>query len=156
MAICPSSYENCGIPRYEYCCGGCCFTELPPHSGGPAYPPCPNVCGSVGPTGPTGPTGAAGAIGPTGPTGPTGATGAIGPTGPTGPTGAAGAIGPTGPPGPTGAEGAIGPTGPAGPAGAITPAEAVANLAAGATQEEVIARFNELLGALRGAGLLAN
>lgn len=126
MAVCPSSYENCGIPRYEYCCGGCCFTELPPHSGGPAYPPCPNVCGSVGPTGPTGPAGAAGAIGPTGPTGPTGATGAIGPTGP------------------------------AGPAGAVTPAEAVANLAAGATQEEVIARFNELLGALRGAGLLAN
>ncbi len=126
MAVCPSSYENCGIPRYEYCCGGCCFTELPPHSGGPAYPPCPSVCGSVGPTGPTGPAGAAGAIGPTGPTGP------------------------------TGAEGAIGPTGPAGPAGAVTPAEAVANLAAGATQEEVIARFNELLGALRGAGLLAN
>lgn len=126
MAVCPSSYENCGIPRYEYCCGGCCFTELPPHSGGPAYPPCPSVCGSVGPTGPTGPAGAAGAIGPTGPTGPTGATGAIGPTGP------------------------------AGPAGAVTPAEAVANLAAGATQEEVIARFNELLGALRGAGLLAN
>ena len=126
MAVCPSSYENCGIPRYEYCCGGCCFTELPPHSGGPAYPPCPNVCGSVGPTGPTGPTGAAGAIGPTGPTGPAGAAGAIGPTGPTG------------------------------PAGAVTPAEAVANLAAGATQEEVIARFNELLGALRGAGLLAN
>ena len=126
MAVCPSSYENCGIPRYEYCCGGCCFTELPPHSGGPAYPPCPSVCGSGGPTGPTGPAGAAGAIGPTGPTGPTGATGAIGPTGP------------------------------AGPAGAVTPAEAVANLAAGATQEEVIARFNELLGALRGAGLLAN
>ena len=141
MAVCPSSYENCGIPRYEYCCGGCCFTELPPHSGGPAYPPCPNVCGSVGPTGPTGPTGAAGAIGPTGPTGPAGAAGAIGPTGPTGPAGAAGAIGPTGP---------------TGPAGAVTPAEAVANLAAGATQEEVIARFNELLGALRGAGLLAN
>ena len=126
MAVCPSSYENCGIPRYEYCCGGCCFTELPPHSGGPAYPPCPSVCGSVGPTGPTGPAGAAGAIGPTGPTGPAGAAGAIGPTGP------------------------------AGPAGAVTPAEAVANLAAGATQEEVIARFNELLGALRGAGLLAN
>ena len=141
MAVCPSSYENCGIPRYEYCCGGCCFTELPPHSGGPAYPPCPNVCGSVGPTGPTGPTGAAGAIGPTGPTGPAGAAGAIGPTGPTGPAGAAGAIGPTGP---------------TGPAGAVTPAEAVANLAPGATQEEVIARFNELLGALRGAGLLAN
>ena len=141
MAVCPSSYENCGIPRYEYCCGGCCFTELPPHSGGPAYPPCPSVCGSVGPTGPTGPAGAAGAIGPTGPTGPTGAEGAIGPTGPTGPTGATGAIGPTGP---------------AGPAGAVTPAEAVANLAAGATQDEVIARFNELLGALRGAGLLAN
>ncbi len=141
MAVCPSSYENCGIPRYEYCCGGCCFTELPPHSGGPAYPPCPSVCGSVGPTGPTGPAGAAGAIGPTGPTGPAGAAGAIGPTGPTGPTGATGAIGPTGP---------------AGPAGAVTPAEAVANLAAGATQEEVIARFNELLGALRGAGLLAN
>ena len=141
MAVCPSSYENCGIPRYEYCCGGCCFTELPPHSGGPAYPPCPSVCGSVGPTGPTGPAGAEGAIGPTGPTGPAGAAGAIGPTGPTGPTGA---------------EGAIGPTGPAGPAGAVTPAEAVANLAAGATQEEVIARFNELLGALRGAGLLAN
>ena len=141
MAVCPSSYENCGIPRYEYCCGGCCFTGLPPHSGGPAYPPCPNVCGSVGPTGPTGPAGAAGAIGPTGPTGPAGAAGAIGPTGPTGPAGA---------------EGALGPTGPAGPAGAVTPAEAVANLAAGATQEEVIARFNELLGALRGAGLLAN
>ena len=67
-----------------------------------------------------------------------------------------GVSGRTGPTGPTGAEGAIGPTGPAGPAGAVTPAEAVANLAAGATQEEVIARFNELLGALRGAGLLAN
>ena len=38
MAVCPSSYENCGIPRYEYCCGGCCFTELPPHSGGRIRP----------------------------------------------------------------------------------------------------------------------
>lgn len=73
-------------------------------------------------------------------------------TGPTGPTGPTGATGPTGPTGPTGA---TGPTGPTGAAGTITPAGAVVNLADEDTLAVVITRFNELLGSLREAGLLA-
>ena len=72
------------------------------------------------------------------------------------PCGCSGCNRPDRPDRPCGCSGCNRPDRPAGPAGAVTPAEAVANLAAGATQEEVIARFNELLGALRGAGLLAN
>ena len=90
-------------------------------------------------TGPAGPTGA------TGPTGPTGATGETGATGPTGPTGAAGEAGATGP---------TGPTGPVGPAGTITPGPAVADLAATAALDEVIAQFNALLASLRAAGVI--
>ena len=133
---CNSSYDNCGIPRYEYCCpNGCCFSQTPQPPGCPIFPP---TCGGGGVTGPTGPTGATGA---TGPTGPTGATGATGPTGPTGATGATG---------PTGATGATGPT------GTVTPAEAVADLAADASLPTVITSFNELLGSLREAGLLGS
>ena len=139
---CNSSYDNCGIPRYEYCCpNGCCFSQTPQPPGCPIFPP---TCGGGGVTGPTGPTGATGATGPTGPTGPTGATGATGATGPTGPTGATGATGPTG------ATGATGPT------GTVTPAEAVADLAADASLPTVITSFNELLGSLREAGLLGS
>ena len=142
---CNSSYDNCGIPRYEYCCpNGCCFSQTPQPPGCPIFPP---TCGGGGVTGPTGPTGATGATGPTGPTGATGATGA---TGPTGPTGAAGATGATGPTGPTGA------TGPTGPTGTVTPAEAVADLAADASLPTVVTSFNELLGSLREAGLLGS
>ena len=136
---CNSSYDNCGIPRYEYCCpNGCCFSQTPQPPGCPIFPP---TCGGGGVTGPTGPTGATGATGPTGPTGATGATGANGPTGPTGATGATG---------PTGATGATGPT------GTVTPAEAVADLAADASLPTVITSFNELLGSLREAGLLGS
>lgn len=127
---CNSSYDNCGIPRYEYCCpNGCCFSQTPQPPGRPIFPP---TCGGGGVTGPTGPTGATGATGPTGPTGP------IGATGPTGPTGATGATGPTG------------------PTGTVTPAEAVADLAADASLPTVITSFNELLGSLREAGLLGS
>lgn len=127
---CNSSYDNCGIPRYEYCCpNGCCFSQTPQPPGCPIFPP---TCGGGGVTGPTGPTGA------------TGATGATGPTGPTGPTGATGATGPTG------ATGATGPT------GTVTPAEAVADLAADVSLPTVITSFNELLGSLREAGLLGS
>ena len=109
---CNSSYDNCGIPRYEYCCpNGCCFSQTPQPPGCPIFPP---TCGGGGVTGPTGPTGA------TGPTGPTGATGATGPT------------------------------------GTVTPAEAVADLAADASLPTVITSFNELLGSLREAGLLGS
>ena len=133
---CNSSYDNCGILRYEYCCpNGCCFSQTPQPPGCPIFPP---TCGGGGVTGPTGPTG------------PTGATGATGATGPTGPTGAAGATGATGPTGPTGATGATGPT------GTVTPAEAVADLAADASLPTVITSFNELLGSLREAGLLGS
>lgn len=136
---CNSSYDNCGIPRYEYCCpNGCCFSQTPQPPGCPIFPP---TCGGGGVTGPTGPTGPTGATGATGPTGPTGATGATGPTGPTGATG---------PTGPTGATGATGPT------GTVTPAEAVADLAADASLPTVITSFNELLGSLREAGLLGS
>ena len=118
---CNSSYDNCGIPRYEYCCpNGCCFSQTPQPPGCPIFPP---TCGGGGVTGPTGPTG------------PTGATGATGATGPTGPTGATGATGPT---------------------GTVTPAEAVADLAADASLPTVITSFNELLGSLREAGLLGS
>ena len=124
---CNSSYDNCGIPRYEYCCpNGCCFSQTPQPPGCPIFPP---TCGGGGVTGPTGPTGATGATGPTGPTGATGATGATGPTGPTGATG---------------------------PTGTVTPAEAVADLAADASLPTVITSFNELLGSLREAGLLGS
>ena len=100
---CNSSYDNCGIPRYEYCCpNGCCFSQTPQPPGRPIFPP---TCGGGGVTGPTGPTGA---------------------------------------------------TGPTGPTGTVTPAEAVADLAADASQPTVITSFNELLGSLREAGLLGS
>ena len=51
---CNSSYDNCGIPRYEYCCpNGCCFSQTPQPPGCPIFPP---TCGGGGVTGPTGPT----------------------------------------------------------------------------------------------------
>ncbi len=100
---CNSSYDNCGIPRYEYCCpNGCCFSQTPQPPGCPIFPP---TCGGGGVTGPTGPTGATGATGPT---------------------------------------------------GTVTPAEAVADLAADASLPTVITSFNELLGSLREAGLLGS
>ena len=151
---CNSSYDNCGIPRYEYCCpNGCCFSQTPQPPGCPIFPP---TCGGGGVTGPTGPTGATGPTGPIGATGVTGPTGPIGATGPTGPTGPIGATGPTGATGATGATGPTGATGATGPTGTITPAEAVADLAADASLPTVITSFNELLGSLREAGLLGS
>ena len=142
---CNQEYLYPRMARYEYCCdNGCCFSEMP---GRPVFPPpIPPSGGITGPTGPIGPTGPTGATGPTGPTGATGPTGPTGATGPTGPTGATGPTGPTG---------ATGPTGPTGAAGTITPAGAVANLTDEDTLAVVITRFNELLGSLREAGLLA-
>lgn len=67
--------------------------------------------------------------------------------GATGPTGATGATGPTG---------ETGATGPTGATGSVQAAEAVANITAGSPLPVVIARFNELLGSLRAAGLLSS
>jgi len=47
------------------------------------------------------------------------------------------------------------PTGPTGPAGTITPGPAVADLAATATLDDVIATVNALLASLRAAGVIA-
>ena len=78
-----------------------------------------------------------------------------GPTGPAGAAGAAGAVGPTGPAGPAGATGATGPIGPTGPAGDLIPGPAVANLSTGTGTPEIVAKINELLAALRTAGVIA-
>ena len=95
-----------------------------------------------------------------GPAGPQGAKGDPGDTGPQGPAGADGAPGAQGPQGEQGPEG---PQGPAGPSytlpdattsarGGVLQMPAIADLTAAPTQQD----FNNLLAALRTAGLLAN
>lgn len=92
-----------------------------------------------------------------GPAGPKGDTGEIGPQGPAGADGAPGAQGPQGEQGPEG------PQGPAGPSytlpdattavkGGVLQMAAIADLTAAPTQQD----FNNLLAALRTAGMLAN
>lgn len=96
-------------------------------------------------------------MGPAGPQGAKGDTGEIGPQGPAGADGAPGAQGPRGEQGPEG------PQGPAGPAytlpdattsvrGGVLQMPAIADLAAAPTMEN----FNNLLAALRTAGMLAS
>lgn len=95
-----------------------------------------------------------------GPAGPQGAKGDPGDTGPQGPAGADGAPGAQGPRGEQGPEG---PQGPAGPSytlpdattsvrGGVLQMAAIADLSAAPTQQD----FNNLLAALRTAGMLAN
>lgn len=96
-------------------------------------------------------------MGPAGPQGPKGDTGKTGPQGPAGADGAPGAQGPQGEQGPEG------PQGPAGPSytlpnattavrGGVLQMTAIADLTAAPTQQD----FNNLLAALRTAGMLAN
>lgn len=96
-------------------------------------------------------------MGPAGPQGPKGDTGETGPQGPAGADGAPGAQGPQGEQGPEG------PQGPAGPSytlpdattavrGGVLQMAAIADLSAAPTQQD----FNNLLAALRTAGMLAN
>lgn len=96
-------------------------------------------------------------MGPAGPQGPKGDAGEIGPQGPAGADGAPGAQGPQGEQGPEG------PQGPAGPSytlpdattsvrGGVLQMAAIADLSAAPTQQD----FNNLLAALRTAGMLAN
>nr|DAD68812.1 MAG TPA: Head fiber protein [Myoviridae sp. ctHP32] len=95
-----------------------------------------------------------------GPAGPKGDTGEIGPQGPAGADGAPGAQGPQGEQGP---EGPQGPQGPAGPSytlpdattsarGGVLQMAAITDLTTAPTMED----FNNLLAALRTAGMLAN
>ena len=96
-------------------------------------------------------------MGPAGPQGPKGDAGEIGPQGPAGADGAPGAQGPRGEQGPEG------PQGPAGPSytlpnattsvrGGVLQMASITDLAAAPTQQD----FNNLLAALRTAGMLAN
>lgn len=96
-------------------------------------------------------------MGPSGPQGPKGDAGETGPQGPAGADGAPGAQGPRGEQGPEG------PQGPAGPSytlpnattsvrGGVLQMAAIADLTAAPTQQD----FNNLLAALRTAGMLAN
>ena len=96
-------------------------------------------------------------MGPAGPQGPKGDAGETGPRGPAGADGAPGAQGPQGEQGPEG------PQGPAGPSytlpdattavrGGVLQMAAIADLSAAPTQQD----FNNLLAALRTAGMLAN
>lgn len=96
-------------------------------------------------------------MGPAGPQGPKGETGDTGPQGPAGADGAPGAKGPQGEQGPEG------PQGPAGPSytlpdattavrGGVLQMAAITDLTAAPTQQD----FNNLLAALRTAGMLAN
>lgn len=107
--------------------------------------------------------GPAGPKGDTGPQGPAGADGAPGAQGPRGEQGPAGADGAPGAQGPQGEQGPEGPQGPAGPSytlpdattsarGGVLQMAAITDLTAAPTMED----FNNLLAALRTAGMLAN
>ena len=76
----------------------------------------------------------------------------VGPRGPQGPQGLQGQTGATGP---QGIQGEVGPQGPQGEPGVVTPAAAVADaVVAGATAEANATTINEILAALRAAGLM--
>ena len=113
------------------------------------------IAGPIGPQGPVGPQGPQGEVGPQGETGP------AGPQGEQGIQGIQGEVGPAGPQGEQGIQGIqgeVGPQGPQGPQGepgVVTPAAAVADLVVtDATVAEVAATVNEILAALRAAGLM--
>ena len=91
----------------------------------------------------------AGPIGPQGPQGPQGEVGPAGPQGPQGEQGIQGIQGEVGPAGPQG------PQGEQGEPGVVTPAVAVADaVATDATPTSNAEKINEILTALRGAGLM--
>ena len=113
------------------------------------------IAGPIGPQGPVGPQGPQGEVGPQGEAGP------AGPQGVQGIQGIQGEVGPAGPQGEQGIQGIqgeVGPQGPQGPQGepgVVTPAAAVADLVVtDATVAEVAATVNEILAALRAAGLM--
>ena len=84
-----------------------------------------------------------------------GPIGPQGPAGPQGPQGEQGEVGPAGPQGEQGIQGIQGEQGPQGEPGVVTPAAAVADLVVtGVTAEEVATTVNEILAALRAAGLM--
>ena len=119
------------------------------------------IAGPIGPQGPAGPQGPQGETGPAGPQGPQGIQGeqglqgVQGETGPAGPQGPQGIQGEQGIQGIQGETGPVGPQGPQGEPGVVTPAAAVANLTVtGVTAEEVAVTVNEILAALRAAGLM--
>ena len=96
-------------------------------------------------------------MGPAGPQGPKGDTGKTGPQGPAGAAGAPGAQGPRGEQGPEGPQGPAGPSytlpnAPTAVRGGVLQMTAIADLTAAPTQQD----FNNLLAALRTAGMLAN
>ena len=87
--------------------------------------------------------------------GPIGPQGPAGPAGPQGEQGIQGIQGEQGPVGPAGPQGEQGPAGPQGEPGVVTPAAAVEDLVAtDVTLAEVAAKINEILAALRAAGLM--
>lgn len=109
-------------------------------------------CCLVGPRGPQG------ARGPQGPQGPQGEVGPAGPQGPQGEQGLQGVQGIQGEVGPQGPQGEVGPQGPQGPQGepgVVTPAAAVTDaVATDATPTSNAEKINEILAALRAAGLM--
>ena len=130
-----------------YGCGGCAYNASG-NCGCISRPVCCCV-GPRGPVGPQGPQGLTGATGATGPAGPQGEQGIQGEQGPAGPQGEQGIQGEQGPAGPQGEQG------PQGEPGVVTPAAAVADVVVtDATAETNAEKINEILAALRAAGLM--
>ena len=124
--MCYHRFNQCGCPYDDDTQQNVVISPIPRYIAGP-----------IGPQGPAGPQGEQGIQGEQGP---------VGPAGPQGEQGIQGEQGPVGP---------AGPQGPQGEPGVVTPAAAVADLAAtDATLPEVAAKVNEILAALRAAGLM--
>ncbi len=142
------NFNNSDCPYREYCCS-CPYTPTAVQSI-PRY-----IAGPVGPQGPQGETGPVGPAGPQGEQGIQGIQGIQGEQGIQGIQGEQGAVGPQGPQGETGPVGPAGPQGPQGEPGVVTPAPAVADIVVTeATVTSNAEKINELLAALRTAGLL--
>ena len=137
---CGQYVNGCWNSNETVCCGGrhsCCLV------------------GPRGPVGPQGPQGLTGATGATGPAGPQGEQGPVGPQGEQGIQGEQGPVGPQGEQGIQGEQGPAGPQGPQGEPGVVTPAAAVADaVATDATPTSNAVKINEILAALRAAGLM--
>ena len=121
-----------------------CYNRLYPY----------NCCAGEGQNNPCAPVWNGGCyiVGPRGPQGPQGPQGIQGLQGEVGPQGPQGEVGPQGP---QGAQGEVGPQGPQGDPGVVTPATAVADaVATDATPTSNAEKINEILSALRAAGLM--
>ena len=139
--MCYHRFNQCGCPYDDDTQQNVVISPIPRYIAGPIGP--------QGPAGPQGEQGIQGEQGPVGPAGPQGEQGIQGEQGPVGPAG------PQGEQGIQGEQGPVGPQGPQGEPGVVTPAAAVADLAAtDATLPEVAAKVNEILAALRAAGLM--